>query len=92
MRPAQEIKSTYMSSNGEMKMSLKLIIYTVSVNASGWLFRQGTDILVAEMLEQFQLPVGSLGQHRGAERLHDFLDCDWLRCQLILCRAVEWPS
>lgn len=51
-----------------------------------------TDVLMAEMLKQLQLPVGSLGQHRGAKRLHDFLDCDWLRCQLILRRAVRWAD
>lgn len=33
-------------------------------------------ILVAQMLEQFQLAVCALGQNGCAEGLHDLLDCD----------------
>jgi hypothetical protein len=47
---------------------------------------------MAEMFEKLQLPVGSLGKNRGAERLHDFLDRNWLRCQLIFSGTVEWAD
>lgn len=43
---------------------------------------------MAEMLEQLQLPVGSLGQNGGTEGLHDFFNCDWLCSQLVFGRAV----
>ena len=45
------------------------------------------DILVPEVLEQFQLTVGPLGQDGGAEGLHDLLDRDARTGQLVLCRA-----
>jgi hypothetical protein len=91
-----EIRGAYMSSNGEMKISLKLIIYGVSASKldSRFYFSLdgNTNVFVAEMLEKLQLPVGSLGQNRGAERLHDFLDRNRLRCQLISSRTIEWPD
>lgn len=79
-----------MSSNGEMKISLKLIIYAASVKKSGSLFfgKMKTDVLMTKMLKQLQLAVGSLGQDGGTEGLHDFLDSDWLRCQLVLRRTI----
>jgi hypothetical protein len=45
-------------------------------------------ILVAQMLEQLQLAVGSLGQDRSAEGLHDLLDRHRLVCELVLRRAA----
>ncbi len=36
--------------------------------------RKSAYIFVSEMLEQFELAVGPLGQDRSAEGLHDFLD------------------
>lgn len=44
-------------------------------------------ILVSEMLEQLQLSVGTLGEDRGAEGLHDLLDRDGLAGQLVPRRA-----
>lgn len=43
---------------------------------------------MAEMLEQLQLPVGSLGQNGGTEGLHDFFNRHWLCSQLVFGRAV----
>lgn len=48
----------------------------------------GTNIFVLEMLEQLQLAVCPLGEHRRAERLHDLLDGDILAGELVLGRAV----
>ena len=44
---------------------------------------------MTEVLEQFQLSVGTLGEHWGAERFHDFLDCDGLTSELVFGRAVN---
>lgn len=43
---------------------------------------------MSEMLEQLQLSVGTLGQDRGAEGLHDLLDRDRLAGQLVSRRAI----
>lgn len=42
-----------------------------------------------EMLEQLQLSVCPLGEHGGAERLHDLLDSDILVGELVPRRAVS---
>lgn len=47
------------------------------------------DVLVPQVLEQLQLSVCSLGQDRGAERLHDLLDGDILSSELIFGRAIQ---
>jgi hypothetical protein len=41
-------------------------------------------VFVPQMLEQLELAEGALGQHWGAERLHDLLDGHGLACDLIL--------
>lgn len=43
---------------------------------------------MAEMLEQLQLAVSTLGQDRSTEWLHDFLDRHRLIGQLVSRRAV----
>lgn len=43
---------------------------------------------MAKMFEQLQLPVGSLGQNWGAERLHDLFNRNGLSGQLISRGAV----
>jgi len=43
-----------------------------------------THVLVAEVLQKLKLTVGSLGQDRCTERLHDLLDGHGLPSQLIL--------
>lgn len=44
---------------------------------------EGDDVLVPEVLEQFQLTVGPLGQDGGAEGLHDLLDGNILAGELV---------
>jgi hypothetical protein len=41
------------------------------------------------VLQELQLAVGTLGQDRCAERLHDLLDSNGLVCELILCRTED---
>lgn len=45
-------------------------------------------VLMAQMLEKLQLAVCALGQNGCAEGLHDLLDCDGRRGELILCGTV----
>lgn len=45
-------------------------------------------IFMPQMLQELKFSVGSLGQHRGAERLHDFLDSNGLAGKLIFGGAV----
>ena len=45
-------------------------------------------VLMAQMLEKLQLAVCALGQNGCAEWLHDLLDCDGRRGELILCGTV----
>lgn len=45
-------------------------------------------VLMAQVLEELQLAVCALGQNRCAEGLHDLLDCDGRRGELILCGTV----
>lgn len=47
-----------------------------------------TDIFMAQVFQQLQFPVRSLGQHRRTEGFHDLFDGDRLRSQLVLCGAV----
>ena len=54
----------------------------------GVLKRWRTDIFMAQMFQQLQFPVRSLGQHRRTERFHDLFDGDRLRSQLVLCGTV----
>jgi hypothetical protein len=71
-----------------MKMSLRLMIYSVLDAASATPNFRYAHILVSEVLEEFQLAVGALGQDRSAEGLHDLLDSHGLAGELILCRAA----
>jgi len=50
---------------------------------------EADNILVSQVLEQFQLTVCSLGQDGSAEGLHDLLDGNGLASQLVLRRANE---
>jgi len=78
-----------MSSNGEMKMSLRLMTYGCSAEAPGIVC--ATYILMSEVLQQLQLPVCPLRQNWSAEGLHDLFDRDRLAGELILCGAA-WES
>jgi len=79
-----------MSSNGEMKMSLRLMTLAVSVEAP-LILERATNILVPEVLQELELTVCSLRQDRSAKWLHDLLHGDGLAGELILGRAV-WLS
>jgi hypothetical protein len=77
-----------MSSNGEMKISLKLMICAALNSASGKQGNRNAHILMSKMLQKLQLAVCALGQDRSAEGLHDLLDSHGLACELVLCRAA----
>lgn len=75
--------TAYISSRGEMKMSLRLMIWRVLE------FSLGTGcciahILVSKMLQKLQLAVCPLRQDRSAEGLHDLLDGHRLASELVL--------
>jgi hypothetical protein len=76
--------TAYMSSRGEMKMSLKLMICPASEFAFVLCCLWVAHILVPEMLEELQFAVGALRQDRSAEGLHDLLDSHGLAGELIL--------
>lgn len=71
-----------------MKISLRLIILVGLVTLMHGGVYGSAHILMLEVLEQFQFPIGSLCKYRSTEWLHDLLDRNRLSCELILCRAV----
>ncbi len=79
---------TYMSSNGEMKISLKLMTCADQLVDLHFRMSQEPYIFVLQVFEQLQLSVGSLLQNWSAERFHYFLDRNSLVCELIFCRAA----
>jgi len=86
---------TYKSSSGEMNTSLRLIIY-----AGGWYICEQqllhvaseTYILMLDVLEELELTVSSLAQYWGTEWLHNLLDSNRSRSELILRRAFSFMS
>jgi len=84
---AQDCES-YMSSSGEMKMSLKLITFGASACSFACIVVHPY-ILMTQMFEKLQFSVGAFRQDRGAERFHYFLDGDSLTGELIFRRAIE---
>jgi hypothetical protein len=73
-----------------MKMSLRLM--TCGPSQMDCLSEKkfsNTHILVPQVLQELQLAVGTLGQDRCAERLHDLLDSNGLVCELILGRTGD---
>ena len=74
----------YMSSSGDMKMSLKLMTLEESARCFS-VCGPICYIFVPQMLKKLQLSVCPLGQDRGAERLHNLLDRHSLVRELILC-------
>lgn len=79
---------SYMSSNGEIKMSLKLITFirvsSFSSKVGGALY-----VFMAQVLQQLEFSIGALREHRSAERFHDLFDRHGLAGQLVLCRATR---
>ena len=72
-----------MSSSGEMKTSLKLMIWRENERDRGEKKRE-TDVLMLNMLEKLELAVSSLAEYGSAEGLHDLLDRDGGASQLVL--------
>ena len=83
---------THMSSNGEMKMSLKLIIWTAVRTRRLCTAGYCSYVLVSQVLKQLQLAVSALREDWSAEWLHDLLDRDGLAGELILRRAASLMS
>ena len=65
-----------MSSSGEMKTSLKLIIWERGQCKRTNSRERTTDVLVLYVLEELEFAVGALGEDGGGEGLHDLLDRD----------------
>lgn len=80
---------TYISSRGEMKISLREITWTKSASRRSILSNSYTHILVLQVLQQLQLSVGSFRQHGSTERLHDLLDRDILTGEVVFGRATN---
>ena len=81
---------TYMSSRGEMKMSLKLMTCCLISETAQIRPKRDTRsyVLMAQMLEKLQLAVCALGQNGCAEGLHDLFDRDGRCGELVLCRTI----
>ena len=71
-------------------MSLKLMTCYLFSEAAHAVIKSGASsyVLMAQVLQELQLAVCALGQNGCAERLHDLLDCDGRRGELILCGTV----
>lgn len=85
--PAASSCGPYMSSRGDMKMSLRLIILDTISPGNPSVAGLVPYILVAKMFQEFELAVGSLCQDGGTEWFHDLLDGNSLSSKLIFCRA-----
>ena len=77
-----------MSSSGEMKTSLKLMICKRGQHELVGRREGATNVLVLYVLEELEFTVGALGENGGGEGLHDLLDRDGRAGQLILRRAM----
>lgn len=80
-----------MSSRGEMKISLKLMIFALLASTFSGL-EPVPYILVPEMFEKLQLPVGSFGKDRSTEGFHDLFDGDGLTGELVFRGAARSMS
>jgi hypothetical protein len=80
----------YKSSRGEIKTSLRLMICKSGQEWGGGERGDGTHVLVLNVLEEFELSVGSFAEDGGAERLHDLLYRDRSACELVLGGTREW--
>ena len=71
-------------------MSLKLMTCCLLSETAQIVSKRGacSYVLVAQMLEKLQLAVCALGQNGCAEGLHNLLDRDGRRGELILCGTV----
>ena len=80
--------ATNMSSKGEMKMSLRLMTCELLGDSPDAIVRT-PHILMSQVLEQLQLSVCPLGEHRGAERFHNLFDGHGLAGELVLGRTAK---
>lgn len=83
---------TYISSSGEMKMSLKQMIWSWSGFCAIRDLGGFTNIFMAQVLQEFQFTIRSLGQDGGAEGFHNLLDGDGSASQLVSCCADKTKS
>lgn len=90
-RSARKYSIPYMSSRGEMKISLKLITFE-NFSSSLVVLQIQSYVLVTEMFQEFEFSVSTLREDRSAERLHDLFHRDGLACELILCGTVHMFS
>jgi hypothetical protein len=70
-------KWTDISSRGEMKTSLRLMIYghrTIDKRPTLQKEGRGTHIFVLNVFEELEFTVRAFAQYRGAERFHNLLD------------------
>lgn len=77
-----------MSSKGEMKTSLRLMIWRKGL-AGRERGVEETDVFVLDVLEKFELTIRAFGENRRAEGLHNLLDSNGCACELVLCRTEE---
>lgn len=72
-----------MSSRGEIKTSLRLMIYDRILSKLKKERKKATSneyIFVLDMFEQLQLAIGTFTEDRSTERFHDLLDRDGSAC------------
>lgn len=77
-----------MSSKGEMKTSLRLMIWRKGL-AERERGVEETDVFVLDVLEKLELTIRAFGENRRAEGLHNLLDSNGCACELILCGTEE---
>jgi hypothetical protein len=84
-----ECMETYMSSKGEMKTSLRLMIWRARIREENVDGVKETDVFVLNVLEKFEFAISAFGEDRRAEGLHNLLDGNGCACELVLCGAAE---
>jgi hypothetical protein len=71
-----------------MKTSLRVMIWR-ELELAEVQERWHTNVFVLDMLEEFELTIGALGDDGFAEGFRDPLDGDKCACELIFC-GTEW--
>lgn len=80
-----------MSSSGDINMSLRLMTFPNSVRSTSCIGIYSY-ILMAKMLQELQLSIGTFREYGCAKRFHDLLDSDGLTGELIFCGAGKTIS
>lgn len=81
-------RRTYISSVGETKTSVRVMIWR-ELELAKVQERLHTNVFVLYMLEEFELTVGTFGEDGFAEGFRDPLDGDKCARELIFC-GTEW--